>query len=482
MANRFELLTQPDILGSFETGRAQTRQIQRERLADQEMRAKLDRGNQFRQLAGQAYGAGNADERQAAISQAASVDPQAAMALDTQLASNEETKQKRLGVWARALTNIPETNQAARAALYQQMRPEMLKFGIANAPEQYTPEVGQMAQAFADMASGQTPSQLTYFNSMTRGMAPADIERARRVELGLDGRASSAGMSMQKITGPDGREYAVVFDPRTGQPRPVSMEELFGGGQPPSAPAPSPAAPAQPAAALPPQPATPFAGLSPAEKAAQEAQAKANVELQMQPQIARETTLAKQRAETEAEREAAAPKRAQGLQQIRQSIGNVVSTIDELGPLINGRTTGLGGATLRGVPGTDAYDLNSKLTTIKANLGFDRLQAMRDASPTGGALGQVAVQELEGLQASVASLDPNQSEQQLKQGLARVKRHYQNWQAIVEESYRQQTPTNSRQQTPGAPPTRGPAASEVTATGPNGQKIVLRNGAWVPLQ
>lgn len=479
MANRFELLNQPDILGSFETGRAQARQVQREQLADQEMRAKIDRGNQFRQLAGAAYGAGNRTNRKTAISQAAAVDPQAAMALDTQLAGNEDTKQKRLGVWARALLNVPEG--PTRQMLYQQMRPEMQSFGI-NAPEQYSPEVGKMAQAFVDMASGAPSAQLQTFRAMTQGLPPEDAEKARRIELGLDGRATSAGMSMQKITGPDGREYAVVFDPRTGAPRPVSMQELFGGQGAPQLAAPgSPAPAAQPAAPV----GTPLAGLSPAEKAAQEAQAKANVELQMQPQIARETTLAKQRAETQADREASAPKRVQGLQQIRQSVGNVISTIDELNPLINGLTTGVGGAALRGVPGTDAYNLNSKLTTIKANLGFDRLQAMRDASPTGGALGQVAVQELEGLQASVASLDPNQSEPQLRQQLARVQRHYQNWLGIVEESYRQQgvqAPAAPSAAAPVRPGTPLPAANEITATGPNGQKIVLRNGAWVPLQ
>jgi hypothetical protein len=48
----------------------------------------------------------------------------------------------------------------------------------------------------------------------------------------------------------------------------------------------------------------------------------------------------------------------------------------------------------------------SAVKTIQANLGFDALQAMRDASPTGGALGQVAVQELEMLQSTVANLDP----------------------------------------------------------------------------
>src|SRR5690606_5605780 len=73
------------------------------------------------------------------------------------------------------------------------------------------------------------------------------------------------------------------------------------------------------------------------------------------------------------------------------------------------------------VAGTAAYDLRETIKTIKANLGFGELQAMRDASPTGGALGQVAVQELEALQSTLASLNPNQSEEQLKANLETVK-------------------------------------------------------------
>jgi len=54
----------------------------------------------------------------------------------------------------------------------------------------------------------------------------------------------------------------------------------------------------------------------------------------------------------------------------------------------------------------NARAIYNAINTVKANIGFDRLQEMRNASPTGGALGQVAVQELEMLQAVLGSLDP----------------------------------------------------------------------------
>jgi hypothetical protein len=78
--------------------------------------------------------------------------------------------------------------------------------------------------------------------------------------------------------------------------------------------------------------------------------------------------------------------------------------------------------------------LSKRLTTIKANLGFDRLQQMRDASPTGGALGQVAVQELIALQSTIASLDQDQSPAQLKQALDKIETSYAKWRDTVRQA------------------------------------------------
>jgi len=100
----------------------------------------------------------------------------------------------------------------------------------------------------------------------------------------------------------------------------------------------------------------------------------------------------------------------------------VIAKVDEALPLVSGLTAGLGSFTSY-IPGTSGANLRSTLETIKANLGFDRLQQMRDASPTGGALGQVAVQELTALQSSLASLDMNQSPEKLKSNLDQIKFH-----------------------------------------------------------
>lgn len=84
-------------------------------------------------------------------------------------------------------------------------------------------------------------------------------------------------------------------------------------------------------------------------------------------------------------------------------------------------STGFLGQRLQDVGGTQAMNLASTLSTIKANLGFDKLQAMRDASPTGGALGQVSERELAFLQDVWGSLNQAQTREQFVKSLDRVK-------------------------------------------------------------
>ncbi|MDR3005241.1 MAG: hypothetical protein LBV14_13525 [Acidovorax sp.] len=105
----------------------------------------------------------------------------------------------------------------------------------------------------------------------------------------------------------------------------------------------------------------------------------------------------------------------------------MIASVDEATKqLDNWFTTGISGATAAKIPGSSASDLRATLQTIKSNLGFAELQAMREASPTGGALGSVAVQELQALQSTVANLDTSQSEDQIRRNLAKIRQHYGN--------------------------------------------------------
>ena len=119
---------------------------------------------------------------------------------------------------------------------------------------------------------------------------------------------------------------------------------------------------------------------------------------------------------------------------VQKQVGTVVGKVEEALPQVSGWTAGIG-SLLSKIPGTPARDLAGSVDTIKANIGFKELADMRAASPTGGALGQVAVKELEFLQAAISALDTGQSPEALRRNLNQVKTHYENWQKIMDQHY-----------------------------------------------
>lgn len=86
--------------------------------------------------------------------------------------------------------------------------------------------------------------------------------------------------------------------------------------------------------------------------------------------------------------------------------------------------TGITGKLMSNIDRTRAGALKNRLETIKANIGFDRLQAMREASPTGGALGPVSDFENRLLQAVMGSLEQAQEAGDIKYNLERLERIY----------------------------------------------------------
>jgi hypothetical protein len=102
---------------------------------------------------------------------------------------------------------------------------------------------------------------------------------------------------------------------------------------------------------------------------------------------------------------------AKGLVQQADNIGDIAKTAQrQAGKAF---TTGVGGLIMSLKPGSTAKDMRANLDTLTADAAFTSLQAMRDASKTGGALGQVSERELTLLGAAVRSLDANQSDEQL---------------------------------------------------------------------
>lgn len=99
-------------------------------------------------------------------------------------------------------------------------------------------------------------------------------------------------------------------------------------------------------------------------------------------------------------------------------------------------------------------DYNTLLTTA----GFQELQAMRDASPTGGALGQVAVEENRMLQKSAFSSSRTQSEAKFKQAvrdyISRLERSRSRVVGAYERQFGERLPSGATPSAKAAPKTK----------------------------
>lgn len=86
--------------------------------------------------------------------------------------------------------------------------------------------------------------------------------------------------------------------------------------------------------------------------------------------------------------------------------------------------TGFGADLAKKIGGTTAADVDGLLDTISANTAFETLQKMREASPTGGALGAISERELDLLRSTTASLKQGQSDEQFQKSMQDVAEAY----------------------------------------------------------
>ncbi len=87
--------------------------------------------------------------------------------------------------------------------------------------------------------------------------------------------------------------------------------------------------------------------------------------------------------------------------------------------------SGIGAETAGKIAGSNSAKIKGLIDTIEANIGFDKLDAMRQASLTGGALGSVTERELALLSSTIGSVKQSQGEDQLRYNLNRVWNTYQ---------------------------------------------------------
>jgi len=151
-----------------------------------------------------------------------------------------------------------------------------------------------------------------------------------------------------------------------------------------------------------------------------------------------ENLLGQYAVEGDVDAEGAARNSADMRDRLIQELGrtdSIMQTVDEAIGASTWFATGKVGAAIGSTAilkaGSERMTLEQFIDTIQANLGFDELQKMRNNSPTGGALGQVAVRELEMLQATIAGLNPDLNKDVLIPQLNKIKRHYENYKNLL---------------------------------------------------
>lgn len=151
-----------------------------------------------------------------------------------------------------------------------------------------------------------------------------------------------------------------------------------------------------------------------ARQAKQQASQPSLAERRFEAEQARRTQEQSQ-AEIEA-REQAAAQQAQGAVNLDafntaydRAVGVLDSAIDEGFELFGDEVTGISGAVASIIPSSDRNVLEGALDTMKGLVGFEKLQKMREASPTGGALGQVSELELRLLNSTLGNIEPGKA-------------------------------------------------------------------------
>lgn len=180
---------------------------------------------------------------------------------------------------------------------------------------------------------------------------------------------------------------------------------------------------------------------------------------------AREASI--QKAKRQEELIANKPKAELNLSSYGDQTNLVTNTIDDALKLINeeGRAVaGTAGSRLAGIyePSTN---LKGQLDTIRAAVGTGKIQEMKAQSATGATgFGQLAVKELERIEANIGSLDQAQGPEELKKRLGIIKDAMNKYNENMKRSYKQQygeeyKPAEQQQAAPAQQPMQAPTGA-----------------------
>lgn len=153
------------------------------------------------------------------------------------------------------------------------------------------------------------------------------------------------------------------------------------------------------------------------------------------------------RAKGEAERQLDQPQAQASLTDAATNLDRMAQAANDLihHPGLNGITSW--NARVPDAPGSQAANARALLTSLKSQIGFGVLQAMRNASKTGGALGSVSDSEGIRLENNLAALEQSQSPEAFKANLQKIVEYANSTKGRLTNAY-QQTYAGQRQASP----------------------------------
>lgn len=197
----------PNLLASFQQGQARGEQRRVNRLTGQALQAAPE-------------------QRNGLLTQIGYTDPNAAAGLQDRFQSQDDDHAKKLGGAARYMISAIESqNPAQIQGAWQAVAPMLQRLTGKPTPPLWSDDMKPaLYEAYArvggDNALGAAPTGFREFQMTTAaaGLQPGtpEYQRAARIALGSEGRASNAGFGFEMVEGADGRKRMGRKNPRTG--------------------------------------------------------------------------------------------------------------------------------------------------------------------------------------------------------------------------------------------------------------------------
>lgn len=288
------------------------------------------------------------------------------------------------------------------------------------------PEVARRVVMAKTLGTGTNASRNTAITTLGDPNSTEFARRAAAVYLGLEPKAIAPGIGYQVLTDADGSTRLVATNKLAPGAQDVLTGQVIGvapGTRPTMAPqqlsllptpaAAAPAAPAAPAAAAAAAPYVLVDGLPRGSRQQSDSF--------WLGQPSGKKVSEKDISQIKSEWLKKIPSMEASVRDMESKVIQSEKFLDEAQNKISMMTTGLPGQMTRGIGGTDAFDLNELLKSVRTNIFIAELAQMRANSPTGGAIGNVTDVEGNKLESVLGSLDTGQTKGQLIDNIDKVR-------------------------------------------------------------